>query len=77
MERYVIVGPDDTGTIRSFAGRRVELTMANGSTRTGRIEGVGGADLLLEVKSNLGGGIVSYTDEVPLASIVTIKIFED
>jgi hypothetical protein len=51
--------------------------MANGSTRTGRIEGVGGTDLLLEVKSDVGGGIVSYTDEVPLASINSIKIFED
>ena len=77
MERYVIVGPDDTRTIRSSAGKRVELRMANGSMRTGRIEGVAGADLLLEVKSNVGGGIVRYTDEVPLASIVTLKIFED
>jgi len=51
--------------------------MADGSVRTGRIEGVTGADLLLEVNSDVGGGIVSFTDEVPLASIVTIKIFED
>ena len=77
MERYVIVGPDDTRTIRSSAGKRVELNMADGSMRKGRIEGVAGADLLLEVKSDVGGGIVSYTDEVPLASIATIKIFDD
>lgn len=77
MERYVIVGPDDTRTILSSAGKRVELSMADGSMRTGRIEGVAGADLLLEVKSDVGGGIVSYTDKVPLASIRAIKIFED
>ena len=77
MERYVIVGPDDTRTIRSSAGKRVELNMADGSMRKGRIEGVAGADLLLEVKSDVGGGIVSYTDKVPLASIRAIKIFED
>ena len=77
MERFVIVAPDDTRTIRSSTGRRVELSMADGSVRTGRIEGVTGADLLLEVNSDVGGGIVSFTDEVPLASIVTIKIFED
>ena len=77
MERYVIVGPDDTRTIRSSAGKRVELNMADGSMRKGRIEDVAGTDLLLDVKSDVGGGIVSYTDEVPLASIATIKIFED
>ena len=77
MERYVIVGPDDTRTILSSAGKRVELSMADGSMRTGRIEGVAGADLLLEVKSDVGGGIVSYTDKVPLASIDSIKIFDD
>jgi len=77
MERFVLVAPDDTRTIRSSTGRRVELSMADGSVRTGRIEGVAGADLLLEVNSDVGGGTVSFTDEVPLASIHAIKIFED
>jgi hypothetical protein len=77
MERFVLVAPDDTRTIRSSTGKRVELSMADGSVRTGRIEGVAGADLLLEVNSDVGGGTVSFTDEVPLASIQAIKIFED
>ena len=77
IERYVIVGPNDTRAIRSSAGRRVELSMKNGSQRSGRIEGVAGADLLLEVESDVGGGIVSYTDKVPLASITSIKILEN
>jgi len=77
MERFVIVAPDDTRTIRSSTGRRVELSMTNGSVRKGRIEGVAGADLLLDVDTDVGGGIVSFTDNVPLASIITIKIFED
>ena len=77
MERFVIVAPDDTRAIRSSTGRRVELSMADGSVRTGRIEGVAGADLLLEVNSDVGGGIVSYTDKVPLASITSIKILEN
>jgi hypothetical protein len=51
--------------------------MKDGSQRTGRIEGVAGADLLLEVRSDVGGGIVSYTDKIPLVSINTIKVFED
>ena len=76
-ERFVIVPPNDTRTIRSSTGSRVELSMADGSVRRGRIEGVAGADLLLEVNSDVGGGIVSFTDDVPLASIVTIKVFED
>jgi hypothetical protein len=65
MERYVIVGPDDTRAIRGSTGRRVELRMKDGSQRTGRIEGVAGTDFLLEVESDVGGGIVSYTDKVP------------
>ena len=77
MERFVIVTPNDTRTIRSSTGSRVELSMADGSVRRGRIEGVAGADLLLEVNSDVAGGIVSFTDEVPLASIRSIKIFED
>jgi hypothetical protein len=77
MERFVIVAPDDTRTIRSSTGRRVELSMKDGSVRRGRIEGVAGADLLLEVNSDVGGGIVRFTDDVTLASIDTIKIFED
>ena len=77
MERFVIITPDNTRIIRSSTGRRVELSMADGSVRTGRIEGVAGADLLLEVVSDVGGGIVSYSDKVPLASINTLKIFED
>jgi hypothetical protein len=77
MERFVIVAPDDTRTIRSSTGRRVELSMKDGSVRTGRIEGVTGPDLLLDVDTDVGGGIVSFTDNVPLASIQSIKIFED
>jgi len=77
IERFLLVAPDDTRVIRSSTGKRVELSMADGSVRTGRIDGITGADLLLEVNSDVGGGIVSFTDEVPLASIVTIKIFED
>ena len=77
MERYVIVGPDDTRAIRGSTGRRVELRMKDGSQRTGRIEGVAGTDFLLEVESDVGGGIVSYTDKVPLASITSLKILEN
>jgi len=77
MDRYIIVGPNDTDTIRSSAGKRTELRLKDGSHRSGRIEGVAGADLLLEVESDVGGGIVSYTDKVPLASINTLKIFDD
>jgi hypothetical protein len=77
MERFVLVAPDDTRAIRSSTGRRVELSMKDGSVRTGRIEGVTGPDLLLDVDTDVGGGIVSFTDDVPLSSIITIKIFED
>ncbi|MEJ2189965.1 MAG: hypothetical protein P8Y93_11265 [Acidobacteriota bacterium] len=77
MERFTILEPSATGAIVAARGRRVEVRMRDGSTRQGRVEGVEGATLLLEVDREVGGGTVSYTDPVPIADIQELKIYEE
>jgi len=77
MERFTIIGPGDTPAILAAAGKRVVLTLVNGNRRSGRIDGLAGAVLLIEVDSDVGGGVVRYTGEIPLADITSIKIFDD
>ncbi len=77
MERFVIVGPKDAAVILAAVGKRVVVTLADRNRRSGRIEGLAGTLLLLEVDSDVGGGIVRYTDEIPLDTITSIKVYED
>jgi hypothetical protein len=76
MERFQIFAPEDVGSIRDAKGKRVVVTLLNGSIREGRVHGVEGASLLLDVDSDVGGGgTMRYTDEIPLAEIREIKAF--
>lgn len=77
MERFVIVDPGDRRTILSSIGRRVEVILTGGATRMGRIDGIEGGDLVLDMDSEVGGGTVRFTEEVPLSTIRSLKIFED
>ena len=77
MERFTIIGPDDTAALLAAVGNRVVVTLADRSQRSGRIESLASATILLEVDSEVGGGVVRYTDEIPLNTIASIKIFED
>lgn len=77
MVRFVVIGPDDTAAIIAAVERRVVVTLIDRNRRSGRIKGLADAVLLLEVESDVGGGVVRYTDEIPLDTITSIKIFED
>ena len=77
MERFVVVGPGDRQTVLRSIGRRVEVALADGATRTGRIEGIDASDLVLNVDSRVGGGAVRFTEEIPLSTIRSLKIFEN
>ena len=77
MERFTMLEPSATGAIVAARGRRVEVRMRDGSIREGRVEGIEGAKLLLEVDRKVGGGTVSYTDPVPIADIQELKIYEE
>jgi hypothetical protein len=77
MERYRIVEPTKTGVLRASIGKRVEVQLESGPMVVGRIAEVSGPDLVLEVEDDVGGGIVSFTDEIPLSTIQWIRIWED
>jgi hypothetical protein len=78
MERFVVIGPDQTGAIRANTGRRVEVSLRDGGFRSGTIGGLSGSVLLLDVAKDVGGGgLFHYTDELPLSEIQTIKIYEE
>ena len=72
-----IVQPEETQALRAAIGKHVEVKLENGSVLKGRIAGVSGSNLVLDIDDDVGGGIVSFTDEVPLATIRWIKIWED
>jgi hypothetical protein len=77
MERFELLSPQDLRAIEAAAGRRAEVRMRDGSLRAGRVAGVAGATLLLDVVREVGGGGLSYTDELPQAEVAEIKIFGD
>ncbi len=77
MERYRIVEPEETGVLRASTGKRVEVRLANGSVVVGRIVDIDGQNLVLSVDDDVGGGVVSFTDDIPLVSIRVVKIWED
>jgi hypothetical protein len=77
MERFVIIGPGDRQTVLRSVGRRVEVALLEGGTRNGRIEGIEGGDLVLNMDNQVGGGAVLFTEEIPLSDIRSLKIFED
>lgn len=77
MERFELLSPQDLRAIGAAVGRRAEVRTREGSLRSGRIAGVAGSTLLLEVVREVGGGGLRYTDELPLAEVAEIKVFED
>jgi hypothetical protein len=77
MERFQMINPSDTAAIRSAIGRRVEITIDDGSVITGEIEGVDGSSLLLKMDSEIGGGTMKFTEKLGLRTIRSIKMFEN
>ncbi len=77
MDHYVIVGPGDRQIVLQSVGKRIEVTLADGTTRVGRIEGIDGADLVLNMDSQVGGGLVQYSEDIAFAGIRSLKIFEN
>jgi hypothetical protein len=77
MERFQMINPGDTAAIRNAVGRRVEITIDDGSVLTGEIEGVEGSSLLLNMDSEIGGGTMKFTEELALRTIRSIKMFEN
>ncbi len=77
MEQYRIVEPAETQALRAAIGKQVEVKLENGSVLVGRIAAVSSSNLVLDIDDDVGGGIVSFTDEIPLSTVKWVKIWED
>ena len=77
MEHFVIVGPGDRRSILLSVQRRVEVEVADGGHRSGRIAGINGGNLVLNMDREVGGGVVRYSEEIPLSDIRSLKIYEN
>ncbi len=75
MEQYRIVEPEETQTLRAAIGKRVEVKLENGAVLAGRIAQVRSSSLVLDIDDNVGGGVVSFTDEIPITTIRWVKIW--
>lgn len=77
MEQYRIVEPEETQALRASIGKQVEVKLENGAVLVGRIAAVNSSNLVLDIDDDVGGGIVSFTDEIPISTVKWIKIWED
>jgi hypothetical protein len=77
LERFRLLGPDDTEAIRAAAGKRVTVYLEDGSTQEAVVKDVRGGVLLLTEDTRMRGGTVYYVDKIPLSKIVHIKVWED
>jgi len=77
MDRFRIVRPADRDAIRTAAGARVTIVFKDGSTRESVLNGIDGADLLLDEDTEVRGGAMYYIDRVPLTGIDYIKVWMD
>ena len=77
MEQYRIVEPGETKALRAAIGKQVEVKLENGTVLVGRIAAVNSSNLVLDIDDNVGGGIVSFTDEIPLPTVRWVKIWMD
>jgi hypothetical protein len=76
VERYRVVGPRDSEELRAAVGQRVEVTLRTGRVRVGRIDSLDAGSLILEMVQEVGGGGLHYTEELAVADIAAIKIYD-
>jgi hypothetical protein len=77
MQRFKIIDPENTAEIRASVGKLVEIYLVDHSQRRGRIVGIEGAALVFQVEDDVGGGVVRFSDKLPLSDIQRIKVWED
>jgi len=77
MEQFRIVEPEETQTLRAAIGKQVEVKLENGAVLVGRIAEVRSSSLVLDIDDDVGGGVVSFTDEIPITTIRWVKIWSD
>jgi hypothetical protein len=77
MEQFRIVDPEEKQALLAAIGKHVEVKLEDGTVLTGRIAEVGSSTLILDIDDDVGGGVVSFTDEVQISTIEWVKIWRN
>jgi hypothetical protein len=77
MQQFTIVSPEEIQVLRASIGKHVDIMLEDGSSFSGWLTGFKGSAMILDVEDDVGGGIVSFTDEFELDSIEWIRIREE
>jgi hypothetical protein len=75
MDRFDDVHPDNRRAIRAAIGRSVRIRTKTSEIIKGRIVEINGNTLILDMNTGMGGGQVSFTKDVPLSSVRSLRIF--
>lgn len=77
LERYRRLGPQDTTALRAAIGSKV-IVLTNDATREGRLVGVTGSSLELQLGLEVAdNGTLLHTGQVPLASVREVRVYPD
>jgi hypothetical protein len=71
------ISPNQTTALRSLIGTKVQVNLKDGSVQEGWIRGLTADSLSLEGHVAVGGGYVTMTKTIPLASIDSVQALED
>jgi hypothetical protein len=77
LQQYRVVSPEEIQVLRASIGKHVDVMLRDGSRFAGWLTGFKGSTMILDVEDDVGGGIVSFTDEIALDTIEWIRIRED
>jgi hypothetical protein len=77
MQQFEMVSPDQIEVLRASIDRHVDVMLRDGSVFSGWLKGFKGSTMILDVEDDMHGGVVSFTDEIPLDNVEWIRIRED
>jgi hypothetical protein len=77
MQQFTVVSPEEIQILRASIGKHVDVMLIDGSMFSGWLTGFKGSVMILDVEDDVGGGVVSFTDEIPLDTIDWIRIREN
>jgi hypothetical protein len=76
QQQYQIVGPEEIQVLRASIGKHLDVMLEDGSMFSGWLTGFKGSAMILDIEDDVGGGVVRFTDEIPLDTVDWIKIRE-
>jgi hypothetical protein len=70
------INPRDVPALRSMVGKKVNVTLQDGSTREGWVKSVTSQALSIDMQTSVGAGHVRMTHNIPLETIKTVELID-